>query len=212
MKHVTRRAVALGGLAAAGIRLPGARAAGGFCHAGNHCPDPGVQLAEAAATAANAAETLHSIRSYILLAPPVPAPPLMMQAADGSRHGLVQFAGRGVVLNLWATWCAPCVAEMPALDELAAKLAGSNIAVVPLSLDRGGKDAVAAFYKRLSLQHLPIWLDPDGQALSVLKPRGIPTTLIIDPKGEIRARYEGAVDWAAPEAVDTLRQLAGISG
>jgi thiol-disulfide isomerase/thioredoxin len=141
--------------------------------------------------------------------PPLPLPPLRLVAADGSAHGLADFAGQGLVLNCWATWCIPCVAEMPALAGLAAHLTGDRIAVIPLSSDRGGKDAVGKFYREHEITGLPIWLDPDGDAVHALKLRGIPTTLIIDRQGRERGRVEGAADWASAESVAKIKALVG---
>jgi thiol-disulfide isomerase/thioredoxin len=142
-------------------------------------------------------------------ATPSTLPPLRLVAADGSAHTLAEFAGQGVILNFWATWCVPCVAEMPALAKLAAQLQTDHIAIVPFSSDRGGATAVEKFYRTHEITGLPIWLDPDGDAGHTLKLRGIPTTLIIDRQGRERARAEGAMDWSAPESVGKIKALVG---
>ena len=127
--------------------------------------------------------------------------------AEGKAHTVADFAGRGLVINLWATWCPPCVAEMPALDRLAAALARENIVVLPLSSDRGGAPVVQAFYERVQLRTLRIWLDPRGAAGRVLGARGLPTTLIVDRSGRERARLEGDAAWDAPEFMAAIRRL-----
>jgi len=140
---------------------------------------------------------------------PAPLPPLRLVAADGDVHGIADFAGHGLVLNFWATWCIPCIAEMPALATLAGLLEADKITVLPLSSDRGGRTTVEAFYHAHDITGLPIWLDPDGDAGHTLKLRGIPTTLVIDRAGRERARIEGAVDWAAADSVAQVRALVG---
>ncbi len=136
---------------------------------------------------------------------PAPVPALKLTQADGTVIGLDHFAGRGVVLNLWATWCVPCVAEMAALDELARK-APDGIAVLALSSDRGGARAVERFYRERGITALPVLLDPRGEAGRALGARGIPTTLLIDRTGQERARMEGAADWSSPAAIEAIRR------
>jgi thiol-disulfide isomerase/thioredoxin len=133
-------------------------------------------------------------------------PPIVFTDADGAPHSLNQFVGRGVLLNLWATWCAPCIAEMPALDRLAAQL-GADVAVLPLSSDRGGAAVVEKFYRAHDIAALGVWLDPRGEATQALNLRGIPTTLIIDRQGLEVGRIEGAVDWLAADAAAAIKSL-----
>ena len=139
--------------------------------------------------------------------PPVAAPDIAFQSADGTEHHLTEFRGHGMVINLWATWCAPCVEEMPSLATLSKTLAPDDIAVLPLSSDRGGARAVAAFYQEHAITGLPILLDPKGAAAHVWHARGIPTSLIIDKQGRERARLEGSADWSTPAAAAIVRRL-----
>jgi thiol-disulfide isomerase/thioredoxin len=125
----------------------------------------------------------------------------------GGEQEVGDFAGQGLVLNLWATWCPPCVAEMPALDRLAKTLEPERILVLPVSSDRGGLPVVQAFYERINVTTLGIWLDPRGSASRSLRARGLPTTLIIDRSGRERARLEGDAAWDAPEFVTAIRRL-----
>ena len=105
-------------------------------------------------------------------------PEFRFSTADGTVRTLADYAGQGVVLNLWATWCVPCVAEMPALDALARLVAGDGVAVLALSSDRGGAPPVERFYRDKKIQTLPVLLDPRGDAARALGARGIPTTLL----------------------------------
>ncbi len=155
----------------------------------------------------NAAELRPLSEALKLLDPAVKTPRITFVAADGSPHQLSDFEGRGMVVNLWATWCAPCVAELPALAELARRLAPSDIAVLPLSSDRGGAAAVRAFFESHGITGLPILIDPKGAAAEALRAPGIPITVLIDAKGMERARLEGPADWSTPEAAALVGSL-----
>ncbi len=135
-----------------------------------------------------------------------PAPAFKWLTADGAERGLADVAGQGVVLNFWATWCVPCIAEMPALDELARQMAEERVAVLALSSDRGGAAAVAKFYKEKGIRTLPVLLDPRGDAARAFGVRGIPTTVVLDRQGMDRGRLEGAADWASAASVAALRK------
>jgi thiol-disulfide isomerase/thioredoxin len=141
--------------------------------------------------------------------PPVPLPPAALVDAGGSVHGVGDFSGQGLVINLWATWCVPCVAELPALAALAGRVKDEGIVVLPLSSDRGGAPVVEKYYLRHGIEGLPVWLDPKGAAARAWGARGIPTTLIVDRQGRERGRIEGAADWAGDAAVAAIRRLVG---
>ena len=154
------------------------------------------------------AETLNDLASALVPTdPPVAAPDIVFVSADGKEHHLSEFAGHGMVINLWATWCAPCVAEMPSLAVLSKTLAPDDIAVLPLSSDRGGAKVVETFYDEHDITGLPVLLDPKSAAAHAWHARGIPTSLIIDKKGRERARLEGSADWSKPDAARIVRKL-----
>jgi thiol-disulfide isomerase/thioredoxin len=137
-----------------------------------------------------------------------PLPEFQFRLPDGTVKTLADYAGQGVVLNLWATWCAPCVAEMPSLDALAAAVRGAGAVVLPLSSDRGGAAAVERWYAAHDIKNLPVLLDPMGAAARALGANGIPTTLLVDGKGRERGRLEGGADWADPKSVAMVKALA----
>ena len=120
---------------------------------------------------------------------------------DGTRRGLADFRGKGVVLNFWATWCVPCVAEMPSLDRLQARLANRGVVVLALSSDRGGAPVVRGFFARHGIEHLSVALDEGLQAARALGVQGLPTTVLIDAEGRERGRLVGAAEWDSAEAV-----------
>jgi len=138
-------------------------------------------------------------------AAPAPVPDLAFTALDGTPRRLADFRGRTVVINLWATWCAPCVKEMPALDALQAKLGGERFTVLALSIDRSGARIVEPFLAKLALPVLPVYLDPPNASGKAFTVRGIPTTVLIDAEGREVGRMEGAADWASEEAVALIR-------
>jgi thiol-disulfide isomerase/thioredoxin len=142
-----------------------------------------------------------------LISPPTDPPDAAFSMQDGSTHHLSEFKGRGMVVNMWATWCAPCVAEMPALEALSKALAPHDIAVLPLSSDRGGANAVQSWYQAHNITALPVLLDPKGAMARAFNARGIPTTVIIDTAGKVVARLEGAADWSAPAAQALIEKL-----
>jgi peroxiredoxin len=168
----------------------------------------GGTLAAVLASRKPDAEELPSLTEGLkLVDPPVRPAPIAFLGADGTPHRLDEFLGHGMVVNLWATWCAPCVAELRALSALSRALAPRDIAVLPLSSDRAGAKAVRAFFEAHDVTGLPILLDPKGAAAEAWGARGIPTTVIIDRKGMERARLEGAADWSTPEAAALVRRL-----
>ena len=141
--------------------------------------------------------------------PPMPAPAFSFTDADGKEHGAADFLGQGLVVNLWATWCPPCVAEMPALDRAQAALADDGVRILALSSDREGRAKVEPFYRERGLRHLGLWLDPRGAAQRAFGARALPTTVVIDRKGRERARIEGPAEWDKPEMLAAVRRLVG---
>ena len=126
---------------------------------------------------------------------------------DKNSVQLHSFIGKFVILNLWATWCAPCIKELPALDRLDQILGGPDFEVIALSLDRGGLLDVNPFWTRTGLSNLDIYLDPTMSAGQTLTARGLPTTLLVNKNGLEIARLEGPAEWDSAEAVSYFRTL-----
>lgn len=124
----------------------------------------------------------------------------------GTKRRLAEFRGRVVLLNIWATWCGPCRAEMPTLDRLQSQPGSKDFEVVALSIDRGGQVAVKSFYDEIDVKALAIYVDATTEAQAQLGIVGVPTTLLIDPEGREIARYTGPAEWDRPEVVDTIRR------
>jgi thiol-disulfide isomerase/thioredoxin len=127
--------------------------------------------------------------------------------AEGRETRFEAFRGRALVVNFWATWCPPCVAEMPSLDRLHAGVSREGIEVLALSSDRGGRAQVEPFYQRTAIRHLGIWLDPRGATGRALGLRGLPTTILLDRRGLEVARLEGEAEWDHPQMVAAIRRL-----
>ena len=136
---------------------------------------------------------------------PKPLPTLVFQDAAGNSLSLEAFSGKVVLLNLWATWCAPCRKEMPDLAELEAQLGGPDFTVVAISIDRKGVEASRAFLQEVKADRLQLYTDVSAKMVADLKSPGLPTTLLIDRQGQELGRLMGPADWASPEAVSLVK-------
>jgi thiol-disulfide isomerase/thioredoxin len=152
-----------------------------------------------------------ALGQFSLLDPPRPAPELAFTSRDGTPLRLADFRGRVVLVNLWATWCGPCVREMPSLDRLQAKV-GDRLLVLAISEDRGGAHVVDPFLEKLALAHLAIFLDASSAAQQAFKVRGLPTSFLIDRDGRILGSLEGGAEWDAPEMVARLERYLRQGG
>ena len=146
-----------------------------------------------------------------VLPQPIAAAPGRFVDADGKPVLLTDFKGRPVVLNLWATWCAPCVKEMPTLARLQGAAAAEGVKVLTVSMDSPGQTEQA---KAFIAKHAPLGFYQDAKFafLSDLNPHpaGFPTTVLIDRKGYERAIYAGDADWSGPDARAVVDRLAGL--
>lgn len=133
---------------------------------------------------------------------PLPA----MQFSDPAGKQLDLTAQDGpVLINLWATWCAPCVKEMPQLDRLAAELEG-EVKVITISQDVRGAEVVTPFFAKAGLMQLEPWLDPDAQLSAQFTPEGaLPLTILFDAKGKEVLRVVGSYEWDGARAIATIR-------
>jgi thiol-disulfide isomerase/thioredoxin len=140
---------------------------------------------------------------------PAPAPKITFLDAEGKELSLADFEGKVVVLNLWATWCAPCRHEMPSLDRLQAGHGGLDLQVVALSLDRGDSlEKIRRFYEEVGVEHLALYRDPEAEVGRAFRAPGLPTTIVIDAAGREIGRVLGAAEWDSPEAIALLKAVA----
>lgn len=133
--------------------------------------------------------------------PPRGAPEASFQL-DGEALTLKDFRGRAVLVNLWATWCAPCLKELPSLDALEGELGGRRFEVVAIASDAGGPEAARTFMERLEINNLKLYVDPTMQfAFSMGGADVLPVSILYDAEGREVGRLVGEADWASPEAV-----------
>lgn len=145
------------------------------------------------------------LRQFIPADPPRPAPAISVTDGAGNALTLADLRGRFVLVNLWATWCEPCIREMPSLDRLQATLGGADFAILLISQDRGGERVVAPFFEKLGLARLKTYLDPQSTAGHAFAVRGLPTSILVDRDGNALGQVEGAMDWDAAPAQALLR-------
>lgn len=147
---------------------------------------------------------------YEAIDPPLPVPTVPYYDADGTPQFLESQKGRLLVVNFWATWCAPCVAEMPALDRLQARATAEDlpITVLALSIDRQGAPLVKKFYATNKINNLPVAIDRKSAIGKEMGVRNIPTTIIIDAKGRQIGRMLGVHEWDGDQMMTFLKTLA----
>ncbi len=141
-----------------------------------------------------------------------PLPAVELSDATGAKLATAELKGTPVLLNLWATWCVPCVAEMPKLDELAGEL-GDSVKVVTVSQDMNGAEAVGPFFAERKFAHLPQWLDPKNSlAIAYGGGSGLPLTVLLDAEGKEIWRVAGGYDWSTAEAREAVAEAtAGVA-
>lgn len=147
--------------------------------------------------------------NYIATNPATAVPQATFLRADGSETSLTAMQGTGLVINFWATWCAPCVREMPQLDRLSAFVKDNGIEVLAISEDRKALNVAPKFYKTHNLKDLPVLADPKGRLMRAFKAPGLPLTVLVNTKGEEVGRVVGPAEWDSIEIVDFVRQCLG---
>jgi thiol-disulfide isomerase/thioredoxin len=142
---------------------------------------------------------------------PREVPEIRFADAAGNGRSLADFRGRTILLNIWATWCPPCIKEMPTLDRLQAELGGPDFEVVALSIDRAGPEVVRSFYDKIGVRNLALYIDETGRAAARLGAFGFPATVLIDPERREIGRLIGPAEWEAPDMIDFLRGVAATA-
>jgi thiol-disulfide isomerase/thioredoxin len=148
-----------------------------------------------------------AMAAFVVKAKPDPAPDLSFVDSTGAVRTLRDFKGKIVLLNLWATWCAPCRKEMPALDRLQAELGSATFEVVAISVDRSGPEGARKFLDSIGTKHLALYADPTARLASSLKAIGMPTTLLIDADGREVGRLTGPAEWDSEDAKSLMKSL-----
>lgn len=170
----------------------------------------GGDTSEEPVTPAATADTLKpyavgAVQNFVAAREPLPLEAIEFVDGDGNPLTLADFSGRVVLLNLWATWCAPCREEMPALDALQAEAGSDDFLVLALSLDRGGIEKPRDFLEEIEIEHLALYHDKTGRMGTRLGAFGLPTTLLIGRDGKSLGRLVGPAHWDDPDAVALIR-------
>lgn len=153
-----------------------------------------------------------TVKQFTLIDPPGPAPYTVFYDAEDSALKLADFQGKVLLVNFWATWCAPCVREMPSLDRLQAELGGPDFAVLAINEDRGGAKVARPFMEKLGLETLTLYVDRQMALARALEVRGMPATFLIDRQGRLVGSLVGMAEWDAPEAKALIRHYIGPAG
>lgn len=142
---------------------------------------------------------------------PRPAPAISLADTSGHSVELSELQGKLVIVNLWATWCGPCLREMPSLERLQSRL-GERVAVLAVSEDRGGNKSVEPFIAKLGLKSVKIYIDPKSEVGHAFGVRGLPTSFLIDREGKVLGSVEGAAEWDSPKILGVLEPLLSGGG
>lgn len=132
------------------------------------------------------------------------------RADDDATVSLSDFDGKLVLLNVWATWCPPCVAEMPALDNLQFIRGGVDFEVVTLSVDSQGPDVVTAFMEKHRLENLIPYIGKGRETFEHFRLSELPTTFLLGPDGAVWGAMAGAADWDSDAALDLIDYASGL--
>jgi len=210
--HRSKRPVLLAGLAGVAAALAAVYVMVGAQGNKNGAQSCSLEMASAQLTKPHATG---EVAAFLPAQKPLSINDLKFKAPDGSETGIPDFTGRTILLNLWATWCAPCRKEMPALNDLQAELGNDDFEVVAVNLDKGNPEKPLDFLKEIGVDKLAFYNDSSNGVLTTLRQKaratGLPTTILIGPSGcEIGTMY-GPAEWASDEA-KTLIKAAMPSG
>ncbi len=165
---------------------------------------PAVELARKIAPLAHG-----EVAALTMATAPLRLPDLAFDDAGGQPRKLSDWRGRLVLVNLWATWCVPCRKEMPALDELQAKLGGADFEVVAINIDTRDPEKPKNFLKEANLTRLGYFSDPKAKVFQDLKAvgraLGMPTSVLVDRQGCEIATIAGPAEWASDDAVKLIK-------
>jgi thiol-disulfide isomerase/thioredoxin len=146
-----------------------------------------------------------NMAAFVFKKAPERLPDVKFVDRDGRERVLADFTGKVVLLNLWATWCAPCRKEMPALDQLQKDLGSTTFEVVAVNVDRLGVGGARKFLEQLKLENLSLYADPSARMVVDLKAIGLPTTLLVDKEGREIGRFIGPAAWDSADAKHLIK-------
>ena len=149
------------------------------------------------------------MRKLVVHDTPRPVPAAELLDGEDDTHALADWRGQWVLLNFWATWCAPCRHEMPGLDRIAGELGGPDFVVLPVATGRNPVPAIRRFYAETGVAHMPVLRDPLQRFAREMAVFGLPVTVLIDPEGREIARLTGDAEWDGAEARALLAAVLG---
>ena len=153
------------------------------------------------------------MRKLVFHAEPQPVSGSAFKLADDAGEGhLSDYQGKWVLLNFWATWCAPCRKEMPMLAELQTEFGGEMFEVVTLATGRNSPQGIVKFFKETGIDNLPRHQDPKQNVAKDMGIFGLPITVIINPNGNEVARLRGDADWSSENAKAIIAALIAQTG
>lgn len=201
------------GLAVGALALLALGGAGAFYSGAVPAGNSGSCGAAAAKTAAMKPLAKGEVAAVEVRMTPLPAPDLAFTGPDGQPTTLASFRGRTVLVNLWATWCPPCLHEMPSLDRLQAERGGSDFTVVAINIDTRHLDKPKRWLSDNKIAGLAYHADPQAKVFQDLraarKVEGMPVSLIVDPSGCELAMIQGPADWASADAKALISAAIG---
>jgi len=206
--HDRRRLAVVAAGSLAGVAIGLAAVYGISTFLGNRAGD--AECAPAVATAKRVAPFARGeVAGVVVASRPLRLPDLAFRDASGNERHLTEERGRTVLLNLWATWCIPCRKEMPALDELQAKLGGPPFEVLSINIDTRDPDKPRTWLKEVGITHLGYYTDASAKVFQDLKligrAIGMPTTILVDPFGCEIGTIAGPAEWASEDALKLVR-------
>lgn len=150
------------------------------------------------------------MRKLVVHEAAIPAPDTVFTDTEGAEMSLADSDGRIRLVNFWATWCAPCRIEKPALDALERELGGPDFEVIAIATGRNSLEAIEDFNAEVGVTALATHLDPKGALAAAMNVPGLPVTVILDRDGAEIGRLMGGADWDAPSARAIVSYLAGL--
>ena len=132
-------------------------------------------------------------------------PPLALKDLSGKIHKLEEYRGKVVMVQFWATWCPPCLKEMPAMQRLEKKMAGKPFVILAVNMGEGEKD-VSEFINKMKI-NFTVLLDEEGNGVGAWKVFVAPSTFLLDPQGNIRQTLQGGAEWDEPPYVKAISEM-----
>ncbi|MEO1026240.1 MAG: TlpA disulfide reductase family protein [Pseudomonadota bacterium] len=172
-----------------------------------------VLTANAAAADTSALEALREgSMKKLIFSDPAEVSDAAFTHAEGGEFTLGDFDGKYVLVNFWATWCAPCRKEMPMLSELQTEFGGDDFEVLTIATGRNDLVGIKRFFDEISVDNLPLYLDPRQTLAREMAVLGLPITLILDPEGREIARMRGDAEWNSDSAKAIIAALVAQTG